>query len=200
MIIVKPSVELLFITPNAASLIETAARTCYKSESKGKPEEFCEKLIKAGHLAMIEHASATFKIVTDRGISHELVRHRLCSFAQESTRWISYGRGKFGSAITVIEPTALYTPHLRRIWKESCENSEAIYMRMLSKGVDPQHARSVLPTCLKTELVITANLRQWLTILKIRSDLTAHPDVRLLMGKIAEILEKEVIWLFSAQK
>ena len=153
--------------------IEAAARTCYKSEGKiqeGSAAKLVAGLIKSGHEAMLEHASVTVKFVVDRGISHELVRHRLASFAQESTRYCNYSKDEFGSEITFIIPDYLeYKSEGWNIWKESMKQAEDAYFKMLDFGLSPQQARAVLPNSLKTEVVMTANLREWRHFFKLRA-------------------------------
>lgn len=153
--------------------IEAAARTCYKSEGKiqeGSAAKLVAGLIKSGHEAMLEHASVTVKFVVDRGISHELVRHRLASFAQESTRYCNYSKDDFGSEITFIIPDYLeYKSEGWNIWKESMKQAEDAYFKMLDFGLSPQQARAVLPNSLKTEVVMTANLREWRHFFKLRA-------------------------------
>jgi thymidylate synthase (FAD) len=153
--------------------IEAAARTCYKSEGKiqeGSATKLVAGLIKSGHEAMLEHASVTVKFVVDRGISHELVRHRLASFAQESTRYCNYSKDDFGSEITFIIPDYLeYKSEGWNIWKESMKQAEDAYFKMLDFGLSPQQARAVLPNSLKTEVVMTANLREWRHFFKLRA-------------------------------
>lgn len=153
--------------------IEAAARTCYKSEGKiqeGSAAKLVAGLIKSGHEAMLEHASVTVKFVVDRGISHKLVRHRLASFAQESTRYCNYSKDDFGSEITFIIPDYLeYKSEGWNIWKESMKQAEDAYFKMLDFGLSPQQARAVLPNSLKTEVVMTANLREWRHFFKLRA-------------------------------
>lgn len=153
--------------------IEAAARTCYKSEGKiqeGSAAKMVASLIKSGHEAMLEHASVTVKFVVDRGISHELVRHRLASFAQESTRYCNYSKDDFGSEITFIIPEYLeYKSEGWNIWKESMKQAEDAYFKMLDFELSPQQARAVLPNSLKTEVVMTANLREWRHFFKLRA-------------------------------
>jgi len=195
--IVKPSVDIWAVTPNAEQLIERAGRICYKSEDKigeGSAAKFIKMLLTMTppHESVIEHASATLHIICDRGISHEAVRHRLASFSQESTRYCSYAKEKFGSEISVIEP-----PGLRRCsrhdisldsvdpvlccpwyaWYFITKQSERAYMMMVESGISPQIARSILPTCLKTEFAITANFREWRHVIKMRTSPKAHPQM-----------------------
>lgn len=153
--------------------IEQVARTCYKSEGKiqeGSAAKMVASLIKSGHEAMLEHVSVTVKFVVDRGISHELVRHRLASFAQESTRYCNYSKDDFGSEITFIIPE--YLDHKSagwNTWKETMKACEDSYFKLLDIGLTPQEARAVLPNSLKTEVVMTANLREWRHFFKLRA-------------------------------
>lgn len=153
--------------------IEKVARTCYKSEEKiqeGSAAKMVASLIKSGHEAMLEHASVTVKFVVDRGISHELVRHRLASFAQESTRYCNYSKDDFGSEITFIIPEYLdYKSAEWNTWKETMKACEDSYFKLLDIGLTPQEARAVLPNSTKTEVVMTANLREWRHFFKLRA-------------------------------
>ena len=153
--------------------IEKVTRTCYKSEGKiqeGSAAKMVASLIKSGHEAMLEHVSVTVKFVVDRGISHELVRHRLASFAQESTRYCNYSKDDFGSEITFIIPEYLdYKSAGWNTWKETMKACEDSYFKLLDIGLTPQEARAVLPNSLKTEVVMTANLREWRHFFKLRA-------------------------------
>lgn len=200
--IVKPSAELLWITPKAEEMIERAARTCYKSEEKITKDSnsiLITKLVKCGHHAMLEHASASIKFVCDRGISHELVRHRLCAFAQESTRYCNYGKEKFGNEITVIRPPR-FEDWYEEAWIDLCERIEQVYMDMVRSGCPPQTARSILPTCLKTEIVCTANLREWRHIFTLRLAKAAHVQIREIMILAFGILGQECPTVFEDLK
>ena len=164
--------------------IETVGRTCYKSEGKikdGSAEKFVAGLIKRGHEAILEHESITIKFVVDRGISHEIVRHRVASFAQESTRYCNYAKDDFGGEITFIKP-----PYLQEgtagydLWESACSHAEMMYFSLLNYGLTAQEARAVLPHSLKTEVVMTANLREWRHFFKLRAANTtgkAHPQM-----------------------
>lgn len=164
--IIEPSVELVNAPsyPNILSLIEQAGRTCYKSESKiteDSAEKFVRNILKRGHEAVIEHGVVTVRFICDRGVSHEIVRHRLASYCQESTRYCNYSKEQFGTEITVISPAWTspgYYPYT--VWKKACSEAEENYFTLLDIGCSPQEARSVLPNSLKTEVVMTANLRE----------------------------------------
>ena len=164
--------------------LELVGRTCYKSEDKiteDSAAKFVAGLIKRGHEAMLEHVSITVKFVTDRGIIHEIVRHRLASYAQESTRYCNYSQDKFGHELTFIIPDFLeYGSEGFKLWKDEMKQVEKTYFAMLEAGHTPQEARSVLPNSLKTELVMTANLREWRAFFKLRaanSTGAAHPQM-----------------------
>lgn len=189
--IIKPQFEIL--TPisdggiKELQHIERIGRVCYKSEDKISPDgesakKFVKMLIDRGHEAMLEHGSLSILFICDRGVSHEIVRHRMASFAQESTRYCNYSKDKFGNEITVIEPlyygNDIETNIMYDIWKYQCQSAEHAYFSLLRQGSTPQEARSVLPNSLKTELVMTANYREWRHFFKLRCDSAAHPQMR----------------------
>ena len=197
--IVKPSVTLLWVTEDIEKMIEVAGRTCYKSEDVITDESaagFVTGLRKSGHHAMLEHAVASFRIVTDKGITHEIVRHRIASYAQESTRYCNYSKDKFGSEISVIEPPNL-GPFSREHWLQACRVAEEMYFEILSQNLSPQIARSVLPHCLKTEIVMMANMREWRHFISLRAHKTAHPQIRPLAMAIWAILNQKAPSLFE---
>ena len=189
MIIETPSVELLSFTPMPERLIERAGRVCWKSEERMTEDsapEFIHMIKGKNHASVLEHASAGFLIKTDRGISHEIVRHRIASFSQESTRYCNYSKDKFANEITVIRPCGvpLGDLPLYEEWFHACKAAERQYFAMLKCGASPQIARSVLPTCLKTEIAMTANLREWLHFLDLRTSPAAHPDIQIIANMI----------------
>ena len=176
--------------------IEKIGRVCYKSEGKitedgESAKKFVKMLIDRGHEAMIEHSSLSVKFVVDRGVSHELVRHRIASFAQESTRYVNYSLEKFGNEINVIDirngtdldnkMKNMDSDTISAIMGEWClamEDAEKHYMKMIELGATPQIARSVLPNSTKTEITITADYREWRNFFKLRVPNTAHPQMR----------------------
>ncbi len=189
--IVKPSVTLLWITPDAEKKIEAAGRTAYKSEkhknaeTQKHTETFIRKIIELGHESVLEHACASVRIICDRGVSHEMVRHRLVSYTQESTRYCDYA----GEGIEVITPISPVLPGGSlggpfNGWDCLCKAAERQYKDLREHGISPQLARSVLPTCLKTELVMTTNFREWRHVLRLRTSKKAHPQ----MGEIANMI------------
>lgn len=162
--------------------LERYARICYKSENKMRNEynsNFLKSIISRGHESIIEHEKITVLFITDRGISHEIVRHRIASFSQESTRYCNYSQDKFGNEIAVIEPFFFAgREDAYNSWKESCLFIEKKYMHMLEIGCSPQEARSILPNCLKTEIAVTFNIREWRHFFKMRCGSAAHPQMR----------------------
>lgn len=181
--IIPASVEIL--TPLDGDYIlkhiERCGRVCYKSEDKiaaGSAEKFIAGIIKRDHGAVLEHYSFTVKFIVDRGVSHEIVRHRMASYCQESTRYCNYSKDSFGNEITVIQPCFYWSLAQYDSWRHACQAAEAVYFRLLADGVTPQEARDVLPHSLKTELVMTANLREWRHFLKLRCSKAAHPQIR----------------------
>jgi thymidylate synthase (FAD) len=204
--IVKPSFEIL--TPidreSIYKQIERVARTCYKSEDQitdTSAPKMVKALLNRKHLAMIEHAHVSVKFICDRGVSHEIVRHRLASYAQESTRYCNYSLGKHGNEITVIEPFFFKhgTPEYAA-WYEACLWSENMYMQLLSMGRSPQEARSVLPNSLKTEIVVTMDLREWLHFFSLRVVGTTgapHPQMREVAFPVLEAFARELPEVFG---
>ena len=190
--IIEPGFEILTeFTGHELENLEKVGRTCYKSEDKiseGSAEKFVRMLVNRGHEAILEHGVITVRFICDRGISHQIVRHRIASFAQESTRYCSYDKGKYGGEITVIKPCFLEegTPNYDR-WYLACRNAEEQYMKMLRHGMTAEEARSVLPNSLKTEVIMTADYREWRHFFAMRCSKAAHPQIR----EIAIPLQKE---------
>lgn len=201
--IIEPSVEILspINGPEILQAIERCGRVCYKSEERITEEsapKFVASILKRGHEAVLEHSSITVKFTCDRGVSHEIVRHRLASYCQESTRYCNYSNDKFGKEIAVIKPLFFGdgTPQYR-MWKAACEMAETQYFNLMGEGATPQEARSVLPNSLKTEVVMTANIREWRHFLKLRCDTAAHPQMRQVAIKLLEMLRAEIPVLFD---
>jgi thymidylate synthase (FAD) len=197
--IIKPKFEI--ITPIDGTTIlktlEEVGRTCYKSEDKITDDsciKFVQGIIDRGHEAVIEHYNITVRLTNDRGVSHEEVRHRVASYAQESTRYCNYNKDKFGNEVTYIDLRGgmQFDPKVKNLdadtfeaiyqeWVTACADAERHYNRMIELGATPQIARSVLNNSTKTELCVTANLREWRNILKLRCSTAAHPQIRELM-------------------
>lgn len=150
--------------------------------------EYLLALTQANHLIW---RKARSPFICDRGVSHEIVRHRLAAFCQESTRYCNYGKEGFGGEITVIRPsTFAKTDSTYHIWKRSCENAEVAYFDLLNEGCTPQEARSVLPNSLKTEVVMTADLREWRHFCRMRCPVAAHPDMRVVANMLLTLLKQ----------
>ena len=196
--LIKPSFELLTKIEPPAILrnIESAGRVCYKSEERITPESagpFVRSIIARGHESVLEHQSLSVRFTCDRGVSHEIVRHRLASFSQESTRYVNYGHRGIEFVIppwVVGIPEGEYNPETpnpfakdrgSREWFNTMYDLERSYNQLLAAGWKPEQARSVLPNSLKTEIVVTANLREWRHILRLRTAKAAHPQMRELM-------------------
>ena len=190
--IIKPSASW-FSGPSyktALSTIERAARTCYQSfdrEGDGTAEKLIRHCISRGHESILEHVAFGLRLITDRGVTHELVRHRIgVAFSQESTRYVRYN-----GEMEFIEPWWWDEESLDEIisrhFANACDDAEDRYHEMLKHGAAPQAARAVLPNCLKTEIVATANIREWRHIFKLRRSPAAHPDMRGLMDAAYEM-------------
>ena len=174
--------------------IEKAGRTCYKSEDRitaESAEKFVRMLIERGHESVLEHESITVRFVCDRGVSHEIVRHRLASYSQESQRYVRYN-----GDIEFINPR-MPNAKAYEAWQELCERAEETYRELLSYGVQPQQARSVLPNSTKTEIVMTANLREWRHFLKLRTAKAAHPQMRELTVPLLKELQERIPVVFD---
>lgn len=173
---------------DAIMLIERAGRVCYKSENKIKrdsAETFIRGILKRGHESVIEHVSVTVRVICDRGVSHEIVRHRIASYSQESTRYCNYADDKFGNEITVIMPCFFNDEdYMYSVWYNSCKRAEDAYNVLIDRGASPQEARSILPNSLKTEMFITMNLREWRHFFRLRCSPAAHPQMRQIANMI----------------
>ena len=206
MTIIDPSFMWLGNAPDGDQMlanIAAAGRVCYQSESKSDDAAFVRKRIKQGHESVLEHEKISVRIICDRGVSHELVRHRIASYSQESTRYCNYSKGKFGSELTFIRPywddrsIRAEMIRLRACWQEACLNAEWSYKKMIDAGCTPEAARAVLPNCLKTEVVMTANLREWRHFFKLRCAPAAHPDMRIVANMLLTAFKDVVPVVFD---
>jgi thymidylate synthase (FAD) len=182
--------------------IELAARTCYKSEDLiqlGSGEKLIRGLVKRGHWAMIEFGGQFgVRFICDRGFSHEIVRHRLCSFAQESTRYCDYSKGKFGNELTVITPPGISEgSEAYNNWLLGMQQSEKSYLELRNQGIKPQIARANLPISIKTEICVAANLREWHHIFQLRCAPEAHPSMRNLMIPLLNEFHELIPFIFD---
>ena len=206
MTIIDPSFTWLGNAPDGDQMlanIAAAGRVCYQTESKSDDAAFVRKRIRQGHESILEHEKISVRIICDRGVSHELVRHRIASYSQESTRYCNYSKGKFGSELTFIRPywddrsISAEMIRLRACWQEACLNAEWSYKKMIDAGCTPEAARAVLPNCLKTEIVMTANLREWRHFFKLRCAPAAHPDMRIVANMLLTAFKDVVPVVFD---
>lgn len=202
--IINQSVEILSeISPGAVKelkAIELAGRTAYKSEhnitvSVDSAKEFIAKIIRCGHESVLEHSSLMVRFITDRGVSHEIVRHRIASYTQMSTRYYDYSAERHGAEIVVVDQGLDGIAY--EDWKSACEYAESVYMEMRKARVAPEIARAVLPTCLMTELVMTMNYREARHFIKLRSDVHAHPMIRELAIMLLNQLKERIPVVFD---
>lgn len=203
---IKPTVEVItkIDAPEIYRRLEAAGRTCYKSENKitcDSAKGFVQRILVSNHESVIEHESISVRIVCDRGVTHELVRHRLMSYSQESTRYVNYGkRGmefiipiwcdviKDGSTMEDVDFDR-EVPYEQRAWCEAMRCAAKYYNDLIfaDRKWTPQEARSVLPNSLKTEIVVTGNLRNWRHLLELRTSQAAHPQMR----EIADMIKQK---------
>lgn len=181
--------------------LEYIGRVCYKSEDKitaDSAAKFVGILIKNGHESVIEHEKITVKITCDRGISHEIVRHRLASYSQESTRYCNYQKDKFGNELTFIRPYFWNDdPQKYALWEQTMSQIENTYIKLIDTGAAPDEARTVLPNSLKTEIVMTMNLREWRHFFVMRTSPKAHPQMREVTIPMLREFQKAVPVIFD---
>ena len=203
--VIKPSIEIIDMEDyeKIVKQIERIGRVCYKSEGKiteDSAEKFIKGLLTRQHESVIEHENVTVRFVCDRGVTHEIVRHRIASYSQESTRYCNYSGDKFDNQITVIDLASGFQYDLSKendkakyeVWTKAMESAEQAYFRMLELGATPQEARSVLPNSLKTEIVVTMNLRSWRNFFRLRVDSHAHPQMREVATMLYEEFQKRL--------
>lgn len=201
--IIEPYFEILDELDGKKMLqkIERIGRVCYKSEdliTEDSAEKFIRNILKRGHESVIEHEKISVKMVCDRGVTHEIVRHRVASYSQESTRYCNYQKDKFGNELTFIKPvfwkedSPEYT-----LWKESMQQIEDQYMKLIEMGASAQEARSILPNSLKTEIVVTMNLREWRHFFRLRTAGAAHPQIREIAGMVLEEFRRQIQVVFD---
>lgn len=174
--------------------LNRSARKCYQSEPKGPDENLIRNIIKSGHTSVLEHVSITFDIITSRDISHELVRHRIASYSQESTRYVKYDNVEFIKPIEIA-----YKPGSTeyKTWVDSCQRCESAYKRLIDNGVKPQNARSVLNNSLKTEIRVTMNIRALRNFFQLRCDKAAHPDMKRIAIPMMLVLRNRIPAVFD---
>ena len=181
--------------------IATAGRVCYQSEPNTSDAFFVSKLIQRGHESVLEHAVISVRIICDRGVSHEIVRHRIASYSQESTRYCNYSKDKFGNELTFIRPpwVDLRDPDdwASAWWCKAMESASEAYFDLLQDGWTPEQARSVLPNSLKTEIVVTMNVREWRHFFRLRCAPAAHPQMRQIANMLLNGFRETVPVIFD---
>jgi len=189
-------VELLSITPKPEKLIEIAGRTSFRSYQKMKKDseiKFIKSLLKNNELSVLEHACASFKISgVSRSFTHQLVRHRLCSYTQQSQRHINE------SNFNYIEPKLIKENHIAHdIFMNIINKSKEAYLELQKLGINNEDARFVLPNAVESQIVITANFREWRHIIELRGDKKAQWEIRIVIIEILKILKKYAPTVFS---
>lgn len=198
--IINPGFKFVY-EPNAEQMLDTiekAYRICYQSEPKGNRDSFITNKIKIGHESPLEHTNISVVIETNRGVTHEIVRHRIASFSQSSTRYCNYSKDKFGNELTFIRP-CFWTDDSEEyaVWKQAMEEIEKTYVKLISLGAKPEEARSILPNSLKTEIVCTMNLREWRHFFRLRTAERAHPQIREISVALLDELKKRIPVIFD---
>lgn len=200
---IRPSFEIMDDIDGAKILqkLERCGRVCYKSEDKiteGSAEKFIGMILKSGHESVLEHEKLTVKFICDRGVTHEIVRHRIASYSQESTRYCNYSKDKFGNELTFIRPCFWADDSEEyAVWKQAMEDIEKTYVKLISLGAKPEEARSILPNSLKTEIVCTMNLREWRHFFRLRTAERAHPQIREISVALLDELKKRIPVIFN---
>ena len=201
--LIAPSFELLD-KPNGAEMLqklELAGRVCYKSEERITPDSaagFIGRILHSGHESVLEHEKLTVRLICDRGVTHEIVRHRIASYSQESTRYCNYSKDKFQRELTFIRPFFWESePEKFAVWKKAMESAEQAYLTLIDLGASPQEARSVLPNSLKTEIVVTMDLREWRHFFRLRTAPAAHPQMREIALPLLEAFRQTVPVVFD---
>lgn len=201
--IIEPSIEILsdVDVEKIMKNIELCGRVCYKSEeliTEESAQGFVKRLIASGHESVLEHEKITFKFICDRGVSHEIVRHRIASYSQESTRYCNYNKDKFGNELTLIKPCFWNEEDDKyKIWLEEMQSVENNYNKLIELGAKPEEARSILPNSLKTEIVVTMNIRELRHFLKLRTSKKAHPQMREVAKMLLNYVQERLPALFE---
>lgn len=200
---IAPSFEIMDELNGAEMIkrLERCGRVCYKSEDRiteSSAEKFIAMILRSGHESVLEHEKVTVKFICDRGVTHEIVRHRIASYSQESTRYCNYSKDKFGSELTFIRPFFWETDSEKyAVWKETMENIEKAYIELIGMGAKPEEARSVLPNSLKTEIAVTMDLREWRHFFKLRTSERAHPQIREIAVPLLAEMQRRIPVIFD---
>ena len=201
--IIEPSFEILDEINGEEMLkkIEKIGRVCYKSEAKiteSSASKFISNIIQSGHGSVLEHEKISVRIICDRGVTHEIVRHRIASYSQESTRYCNYANEKFGSELTFIKPLFWAEDSEEyKCWKEMMQKIEDAYNLLIERGAKPQEARTILPNSLKTEIICTMNLREWRHFFQLRTSHRSHPQMREVACAILDEFQKRIPVVFD---
>lgn len=201
--LIPPSHEILSEIDGAKMLksIEMCGRVCYKSEDRiteDSAAKFISMILKSGHESVLEHEKITVRLICDRGVTHEIVRHRIASYSQESTRYCNYSKDKFGGEITFIRPFFWAEDDERfELWKSTMQDIENAYIKLLEMGAKPEEARSILPNSVKTEIVVTMNIREWRHFFRLRTSAKAHPQMRELAIPLLREFQEKIPLLFD---
>ncbi|MGN1090273.1 MAG: FAD-dependent thymidylate synthase [Huintestinicola sp.] len=201
--IIQPYFEFIGSFDGAQMLknIELCGRVCYKSEDRiteDSAAKFISMILKSGHESVLEHEKITVRMVCDRGVTHEIVRHRIASYSQESTRYCNYTKDKFGSEITFIRPYFWAEDDEKyQVWKNTLQEIENAYMKLTELGAKPEEARSILPNSVKTEIMVTMNIREWRHFFRLRTSPKAHPQMREIACPMLEEFKKKIPVLFD---
>jgi thymidylate synthase (FAD) len=205
--IVKPSFEILSATnleyvTEQLKIIELAGRNCYKSEDKiceGSHDKIIGMLRLKKHFSVLEHGNMTVRMIGSRAFSHQLVRHRLAAYSQESQRYCNYNKGKFGSEVTFVEPVKFseWDEELQKNFTTSLQLAEKCYQELVEQGMKAEDARGVLPNQCKTEVVVTMNLRSWMHFFSMRCDKHAQAEIRLIATGLLEEFNKLMPVIFE---
>ena len=201
--IIEPYFEIMDEVDGRKMLqkIEKIGRVCNKSEeliTEDSAETFVRNILKRGHESVIEHEKISVKMVCDRGVTHEIVRHRVASYSQESTRYCNYQKDKFGNELTFIKPVFWSEDSEEyAVWKHMMQQCEEQYMHLIRLGASPQEARSILPNSLKTEIVVTMNLREWRHFFRLRTAGAAHPQMREIACMVLEEFRRQIPVVFE---
>lgn len=201
--IIKPYFEILDKIDGDEMIkkIELIGRVCYKSEdriSNDSARQFLKNILASGHESVIEHEKISVRVICDRGVTHEIVRHRIASYSQESTRYCNYYQDKFGSELTLIKPLFWEeSSEEYKVWYQSMQSIENAYNALIAMRVKPQEARSILPNSLKTEIIVSMNLREWRHFFKLRTSTKAHPQMREVACAMLDEFKKLVPVIFD---
>ncbi|MCX8124314.1 MAG: FAD-dependent thymidylate synthase [Spirochaetes bacterium] len=194
--IYSPQVTLLAITPNAEKLIEEAGRTCYLSLDKiteGSEANFIRRCIMNGHHSILEHASASFRVLgASRAFTHQMVRHRLASFSQQSQRYVNEEEFNY-----IIPPSIAHNPQAKAIYTDFMEHARITYKKLRELSIKKEDARFVLPNALESQIVISANFREWRHIFSLRLEKAAQWEIRSVCMQMLKILQKEAPSVFG---